>query len=129
MTNPEYIAMALPNGCRVEEDPYGRTALTMTGNSAEFFHRLLGQAVRQLAEKQWDEQRPSTGPQELHDGIQEWRPGFFEHSPDAVVWTKPGALVMVQNIKPGDLHPHEADLFGRMLIEAAHYASQPEVEQ
>lgn len=123
MTDTGYISMALPNGCRVEEAPDGRTAITMIGNSAEFFHRLLGQAIRQLTEKRWETQQPDTTPQDLHDGIQEWRPDFFKHAPDAVVWTKPGAPVMVQNIEPGHLDPHEADYFARILTEAAHYSA------
>lgn len=122
--NTGYIAMALPNGCRVEEAPDGRPAVVFNGNSAEFFHRLLGDAIRQLTENQWKKQQPDIEPRDLGDGIQEWRP--VHSDPRVVVWTKPGGRVMVQNLEPGNLDPFDAFYLGEILREAAHYASYQE---
>ena len=53
----------------------------------------------------------------------EWR---FKFNPAAVVWTEPGAHVMIQNIEPGDLMPSDARDVAAAILAAADVADRSE---
>lgn len=51
--------------------------------------------------------------------IKEWR---FKEGGGPIVWTAPGARIMVQRLEPGDLTPHDARKLAHMLKRAADYS-------
>lgn len=51
--------------------------------------------------------------------IKEWR---FKEGGGPIVWTAPGARIIVQNLEPGDLTPHDARRLVHMLNDAADFS-------
>lgn len=127
--NLGYMGVALPEGYKIEQDERGRDVLVMKTEQADWLARLMQEGARRAREEKWD---AASTVESLDDSglahLEEWRPGHFKYAPDAVVWTKPGALVMVQNIEPGHLSPFEAYELADCLKAAAHYASRPTEE-
>lgn len=125
--NLGYLGVALPDGYKIQQDPRGRDVLVMTTNQADYLARLMAYGARQKREKNWDSDLTFDS---LDDRglahMEEWRPVASDKN--VVVWTKPGATVMVQNLDPGNLAPFEAYELSLVLQEAANYAARPTEE-
>lgn len=130
MTNqPEHIiGVALPDDYEIQHDEArGRDVLVMNTQQADWLAGLMQEGARRAREEQWDATRTiDTLDDEGLAHMEEWRPVASDQN--VVVWTKPGAKVMVQNLDPGNLEPYEAYELALTLKEAAHYASRPTEE-
>lgn len=122
------IGVPLPEGYEIQHnEARGRDVLVMNTRQADWLARLMQDGARRAREEEWD--TASTIDTLDDEGLvhmEEWRP--VPGNPNVVVWTKPGAKVMVQNLDPGNLEPYEAYELALTLKEAAHYASRPTEE-
>lgn len=121
------IGVALPERYEIQHDARGRDVLVMNTQQADWLARLMQEGARRAREEEWDATRTiDTLDDEGMARVEEWRP--VHTNPKVVVWTKPGAKVMVQNLDPGNLDPFEAYELADSLKAAAHYASRPTEE-
>lgn len=118
-----YIGVVLPDGYKIQKDPRGRDVLVMKIEQADYIAGLMESGVRNKRTEAWEASSLGAEPEELGDGVKAWRP--VPGDQDIVVWTKPGANVMIQNVEPGDLAPFDAYELSLALKEAANYASRP----
>ena len=59
---------------------------------------------------------------ELPEPTGQWSAGPEWRDGNAVVWTAPGGTVMVQNVEPGDMSPHQARQLAAKILAAANRA-------